>query len=90
MVRKILTAIFQGIAEQGKGILPDDLVNGLSGALGKTFEVGTEIIKGGAETGKKLLEGTGDVGKKLLEGAGDAGKGIGKGLKGINPFKKKE
>ena len=90
LVRKILTAIFQGIAEQGKGILPDDLVNGLSGALGKTFEVGTEIIKGGAETGKKLLEGTGDVGKKLLEGAGDAGKGIGKGLKGINPFKKKE
>ncbi|MBN2270230.1 MAG: AsmA family protein [Sedimentisphaerales bacterium] len=86
----VLSAIFRGIAEQGKGILPDDLVDGLSGALGKTFEIGKEVIMGGAETGKKLLEGAGDAGKKLLEGAGDAGKGIGEGLKGLLPGKKKE
>jgi len=101
LIRKILSALFQGIAEQGKGILPDDLVNGLSGALGKTFEAGKEIIKEGAEAGKKLLEGAGDAskkilkgagegGKKLIEGAGDVGKKFGDGIKGILPGKKKE
>lgn len=97
----VLSAIFRGIAEQGKGILPDDLLKGLSGALGKTFETGKKIIEETADVGKKLLEGTGDAskkliegvgdgGKKLIEGAGDTGKKIGEGLKGINPFKKKE
>jgi len=97
----VLSAIFRGIAEQGKGILPDDLLKGLSGALGKTFETGKKIIEEGADVGKKLLEGTGDAsknilegagdtGKKLLEGAGDAGKGIGEGLKGLLPGKKKK
>ncbi len=79
LIQTILSAISRGIAEQGKGILPDDLVNGLSGALDKTFETGKEIIKEGAEAGKKILE-----------GAGDVGKGIGDGLKGLLPGKKKE
>ena len=86
----VLSAIFQGIAEQGKGILPDDLVDGLSGALGKTLETGLEAIKEGAETGKKLLEGAGDTSKKLLEGAGDTGKKLGEGLQGLLPGKKKD
>lgn len=90
LIRISLSAIFRGIAKQGKGILPDDLVEGLSGALGKTLEAGKEIILEGTETGKKLLEGTGDVGKKLLEGTGDAGKKIGEGLKGLLPGKKEE
>lgn len=86
----VLSAIFRGIAEQGKGILPDDLLNGLSDALGKTLDAGKKIIEEGADVGKKLLEGTGDTGKKILEGAGDIGKGLGDGIKGILPGKKKE
>lgn len=76
---KILLAIFRGITEQGKGILPDNLLNGISGALGETFEAGIEAIKEGAETGKKLLEGVEDTGKKL-----------GEGLQGLLPGKKKD
>jgi len=79
----VLSAIFRGIAEQGKGILPDDLVNGISGALGKTFETGKKIIEAGTEAGKKLLEGAGDTGKKIWEGAGAVGKQFGDGIKGI-------
>jgi len=90
LIAIVLSAIFHGIAEQGKGILPDDLVDGLSGALGKTFEVGREIIIESADVGKKVLEDAGDASKKLLEGAGDAGKKLGEGLKGLLPGKKKD
>lgn len=87
---KILSAIARGIAEQGAGILPDDLVNGLSTALGKTLDLGKDVIKGGADVGKKVIEGAGDAGKKVLEGAGDIGKGIGEGLKGLLKPKAKD
>jgi len=101
LVGKILSAIFSGIASQGKGILPDNLVNDLSGVLGKTLDLGKDVMKEGAEAGKKLLEGAGDAskkilegagdgGKKLIEGAGDVGKGIGEGIKGLLPGKKKK
>jgi len=101
LVGKILSAIFRGIAKQGKGILPDNLVNDLSGVLGKTLDLGKDVMKEGAEAGKKLLEGAGDAskkilegagdgGKKLIEGAGDVGKGIGEGIKGLLPSKKKK
>lgn len=87
---KILSAIARGIAEQGAGILPDDVVNGLSTALGKTLDLGKDVIKGGADVGKKVIEGAGDAGKKILEGAGDIGKGIGDGLKGLLKPKAKD
>ena len=101
LIGTILSAIFRGIAKQGRGILPDDLVNGLLGAMGKTLEAGKEIIKEGAEAGKKILEGAGDAtkkilkgagegGRKIIEGAGDVGKKFGDGIKGILPGKKKE
>jgi hypothetical protein len=91
LIGKILSAIVRGIAEQGTGILPDDVIKGLSGALGKTLDAGMEIIKKeGTDVMKKVLEGAGDPGKKILEGAGDVGKGIGDGIKGLIPGKKKE
>ena len=89
LVGKILAAITGGIAQQGKGILPDDLLNDLSDTLAKTLEAGQEIIKQGADIGKKALEDVGDVKKKILEGAGDIGKEI-DGIKGLIPGKKKE
>jgi hypothetical protein len=90
LIGKILSAIARGIAEQGAGILPDDVIKGLSGALGDTLDAGIEIIKEGTDVTKKVLEGAGDTGKKILEGAGDVGKGIGDGIKGLIPGKKKE
>ena len=79
LVGKILTAIFEGIAQQGGGVLPDEMLKGLSASLGKTLDAGKEIIKDGA-----------DIGKKLLEDAGDLGKGLGDGLKDLLPGKKKK
>jgi len=75
----VLSAIFSGIAEQGKGILPDDLLNGISGALGETFEAGKKVLEDAADTGKKLLE----------DAVGDTGKKLGEGLQGLLPGKKK-
>ena len=57
LVSRILSAIARGIAEQGAGILPDDLVGGLSAELGKTLDVG-----------KKMIEGAGDIGKEIESG----------------------
>ncbi|MBN2138749.1 MAG: AsmA family protein [Sedimentisphaerales bacterium] len=101
LIGTILSAIFRGIAEQGTGILPDDLIGGLKETMGKTLDAGKEIIKeatglgqkileGGGDTTKKVLDNAGDAGKKILEGAGDTGKGITEGLKGILGPKKKE
>jgi hypothetical protein len=75
LVRKILSALFEGIAEQGKGILPDDLMKGITGELNGLIGESKVILKEGA---------------KILEGAGDAGKKIGEGLKGLLPGNKEE
>lgn len=81
----ILKAIAGGIMEQGKDLLPTDMLNDLGkGVLG----MGGKVLKGGFEAGKGIIEGTGDVGKGIIEGAGDVGKGAGDAIKGI--FKKKE
>jgi hypothetical protein len=80
LVGIILSAIFRGIAEQGKGILPDDLLNGISGALGETLEAGKKVLEDAADTGKKLLE----------DAVGDTGKKLGEGLQGLLPGKKKD
>jgi hypothetical protein len=61
---KILLAITTGVAEQGVGLLPDDLTNAMKTTLGITADLG----KAAAEGGKKLLEGGADAGKGLLDG----------------------
>ncbi len=64
---KILTAIATGIAEQGAGILPDDLTNAMKTTLGKTAELG----KAAAEEGTKLLKEGAGAGKDIVEGVTD-------------------
>jgi hypothetical protein len=54
---KILLAIADGIAEQGAGIIPKDMLDGIGSVLGKTLDVGKEVIKGTGEIGKGLGEG---------------------------------
>jgi len=61
---KILSAIAGGVAEQGAGVLPEDMTKTMKATLGKTIELG----KTATEEGKKLIEEGKDVGKELIEG----------------------
>ena len=61
---KILSAIAGGVAEQGAGVLPEDMTKTMKAALGKTVELG----KTATEEGKTLLEKGKDTGKELIEG----------------------
>jgi hypothetical protein len=73
---KILLAIAGGIAEQGAGILPDEIIGPLTG----------ELKRLGAASEALLKEGVG-----ILEEGTDLGKDIGEGLKGLfGPKKKKQ
>lgn len=77
LTAKILKAIAAGIAEQGKDLLPIDMIGSVTEELGKK---GQELLEAGQQAGQGLLEGTKDVGKE----ATDAIKGIG------DLFQKKE
>ena len=81
LTAKILKAIALGIAKQGTGLLPDDIIGPMKSVLGKSGEM---IM----ETGKKVLETGKDVGKKLIEGGKDVQKRVTEGLKGLLPGKK--
>lgn len=61
---KIMVAIAGGVAEQGAGLLPDEIIGPLAGELkrvgqlsGALLEEGGEILKGGADLGKDIAEG---------------------------------
>lgn len=54
---KILVAITQGIAEQGAGVLPDDILGSLKSTLAKTVELGKEVLKTTGDLGKGVTEG---------------------------------
>ena len=70
----ILKAIAGGVMEEGKGLLPLDMINDLGkGVLG----IGQDVLKQGS-----------DIGKGIIEGAGDIGKGASEAVRGI--FQKKE
>ncbi|MCF7955872.1 MAG: hypothetical protein K9M75_08735 [Phycisphaerae bacterium] len=77
LTAKILGAIAMGVAEQGVGIIPDEIIGPIKGVLG----AGSDAI---IEGGKEVIKGAGEV----LKGAGDAGKDISDGIKGL--FKKKD
>ena len=81
LTARILKAIALGIAEQGKGLLPDDIIGPMKTVLGKSSEM---II----ETGRKVLETGKDVGKDLIEGGKDIQKSVTEGLKALLPGKK--
>lgn len=70
---KILLAIATGVAEQGAGLLPEGMTDGMKATLSKATELG----KTAAEESKKLLEESKDKGKELI-----------KGIKGLLPTKK--
>lgn len=57
LTAKVLKAIATGIAKQGAGVLPDDMVKGIGSSLDKA-----------TEEGKKMLEKTKGSGKDVMEG----------------------
>ncbi len=81
LTAKILRAIALGIAEQGQGLLPDDIIEPMKSVLGKSAEM---IM----ETGKEVLKTGTDVAKELIEGGKDIQEHITEGLKGLLPGKK--
>jgi hypothetical protein len=61
LTAKILQAIALGIAKQGAGLLPDDIIGPMKSVLGKSGEI---IM----ETGTKVLEAGKDIQKSVTEG----------------------
>ncbi len=54
---KILLAIANGVAEQGVGVLPKDMVDTITSTLGKTIDLSKGIIEGTEDIGKEITEG---------------------------------
>jgi hypothetical protein len=57
LVSKVIGALASGIAKQGAGKLPDDMVKGIGSTLGKTAELGKGAINTTTEAGKNVVEG---------------------------------
>ncbi len=72
LVSKVVLAVAMGIAEQGGGLLPKDMVSGLSNVLDTAIDIG-RIIFGNGKEGSSAFE----------KGAEEIGRGITEGLKGI-------
>ena len=64
LTAKVLKAIATGVAKQGAGLLPDDMVKGIGSSLDKAAEIG----KAATQEGQKMLEKTKDSGKDAVEG----------------------
>ncbi|MGA2071365.1 MAG: AsmA family protein [Sedimentisphaerales bacterium] len=61
LVAKVMGALATGVAKQGAGLLPKDMVNNINSTigstLGKTVELGTSTVKTTTEAGKNVVEG---------------------------------
>lgn len=90
LTRTVLLAIAGKIAEQGAGVLPDEMLGSLVSELSKLEALPAALIK---MLGVGVDFGTGagkGIGEGVLKGAEDIGKGISEGLKAILGQKKKE
>ena len=61
---KIMLAVAEGVAEQGVGVLPAQMVDTMKSTLGKTINAG----KAAAEKGKKILDAGKDLGSEAIKG----------------------
>jgi hypothetical protein len=57
VVAKVMGALATGVAKQGAGLLPKDMVSGINSSVGSAFGQGAEALKGTAEAGKGAVEG---------------------------------
>jgi hypothetical protein len=97
LTRKVLLAIAGGIAQQGAGILPKEMIGSLVselanvGALpGALLDTGAKILNTSTDLGKGATDVGKDLGTGVIKGVEDAGKGVTEGLKGILKPKEKE
>ncbi|UCE46296.1 MAG: AsmA family protein [Phycisphaerales bacterium] len=95
--RKVLLAIAGKIAEQGAGLLPDEMLGSLVSELGKfstvpdiLLKTGGKLLKAGTDAGKGARDAGKSVGEGVMKDVEDVGKGIGDGLKSILKEKEKE
>jgi len=65
---KILLAIAHGVAKQGVGVLPKEIVDPITSALGKTIDLSKGIIEGREGIGEEIIKSTEDIGKGITEG----------------------
>lgn len=72
---KIVLAIAEGVARQGVGVLPDEVVDTMKLTLGRTIDFGKAAVEGG---------------KKVIDTGKDVGTGIIDGFKGLFKGDKKE
>ena len=67
---KILLAIATGVAEEGVGVLPKEMVDTIESSLKVTLGLGKGIIEGGKDIGKEAVKSAEDIGKGITEGLG--------------------
>jgi len=83
---RIMVAIAAGVAESGKGVLPEKLISSISTELERLGNLPEAVI----EKGKKVLESGTELGKEVIESGKDIGKGIKKGFEDLVKPKKQE
>ena len=82
----LLKAIFAAIIEKGGGIIPDDVLSGLSDGLAGLGSLGDDGIK----FSSGAVEQIGAIGADVVEGAGEAVKEIGEGIGNLLGGEKKD
>jgi hypothetical protein len=87
---KVLAAIAAGVARQGGGVLPKDMLSSINSTLKEKGDLlidsGKEIFDITSGIGKDAIDSSKDIGKDIIEGGKDIGEGVGEALKGL--FKK--
>jgi hypothetical protein len=68
LTSKIILAVAGGIAEQGTGVLPKEMISGLTSVLDTALDLGKVILDTGAGTTEGIQKGVEDIGKGITEG----------------------
>ncbi len=84
--RTVLLAIAGKIAEQGAGLLPDEMLGSLASELSKLGALPAALL----QEGLKVLGAGEGIGEGVMKGAEDIGKGISEGMKVLLGQKKKK
>lgn len=67
LARKIMVAIAKSVMEEGRGVLPGDILDPITPALKETLAVGKEVGRAASEEAKKII----GEGEKVIEGLKD-------------------
>jgi len=75
LAKEIMVALAKGVAKQGAGKLPLDMLNNIQDSLGDITVIGeaaakqaSELLKAGEEKTKEIFEKSEDTGKDIVEG----------------------